>query len=128
MLDPSPRQEVDEFTQQIRANEDDRLPKIANTRLLDESGIAVLSPLGLSGVAIHESLGRWATARSVLFTSQVTMKPDSRPLVLPSRTHLIVDLRTIILAFFRIDVRKGSGSIFFRAGGMTESENRPRSG
>src|SRR5690348_16752816 len=56
MLDPSPRQEVDEFTQQMRAHEDDRLTEIANARLLNESGIAVLSPVGLSRVAVHEPL------------------------------------------------------------------------
>jgi len=56
VLDPSPRQEVDEFTQQMRAHEDDRLTKIANTCLLDESGVAVLSTVGSGRVAVHESL------------------------------------------------------------------------
>src|SRR2546425_3073386 len=56
VLDPRLRQEVDEFAQQIRAHEDDRLTEIANTRLLDESRIPVLPPVGTSRVAIHESL------------------------------------------------------------------------
>src|SRR6266571_8743196 len=71
---------------------------------------------------------RWATARSLLFTSQVTMNPDSRPMALPSRTHLIVDLRTMVVAFFG-QMSEGS-EVHLRSCGrvLAESENRPWSG
>jgi hypothetical protein len=56
VIDTCSREEVDDFRQDRRANEEDGLTEVSDPVSLDESRIAVLPASGFHPVTIHEPL------------------------------------------------------------------------